>query len=85
MNVVLEAEAELQVGAVELTRERRIVCAFNGSPGGAVEGDIAGAAGELHGVGLQAAIGQDGEDDLALPRLRMGGLTSSGIRGSQVR
>ena len=72
VDVVLEAEAELQVGAVELAREGRVVGAFDGSPGGAVEGDVAGAAGELHGVGLQAAVGQDGEDDFALAALEDG-------------
>jgi hypothetical protein len=65
--------------------ERRVVGAFDGSPGGAVERDVAGAAGEDHGVRLQAAVGQDGEDDLALAALEMGGLTSSGMSGSQVR
>src|SRR5271167_3974046 len=69
VNVVLEAEAQLQIRPVELMRQRRKIGSFNGSPGCAVERHIAGAACKDHGVGLQASVGQDGEDNLALAAL----------------
>ncbi|HEX4320850.1 MAG TPA: hypothetical protein VHZ52_08110 [Acidobacteriaceae bacterium] len=55
--VVLEAETQLLIRPVEFVWKGRVVGAFDGSPGSAVERYIAGAAAENHGVGLEASVG----------------------------
>ena len=56
-------DAEFEVGAVELTRQRgELAYAGDGAPGGAVEGVVVGGAVEEHTA--DAAVGKDDEADL---------------------
>src|ERR1700710_2866197 len=69
-------DAQFELGAVEVLRERReLAFARDRTPAGAVDGLVVRGAVEMHGRILDAAVGEDRETDVALALLVERGLS----------